>query len=164
MRAVPKDAVANQRSIDHRRCGCCDGETVSVRGTISSAGRTLGVYFATFTIRHDGIVRLAIGVNDPQGPEVPFALVDVWREGSTVVVEPPPMRIEVDEDEASDVVEPVTTFPPSTTIVHLAEVVALTDPLIARHLEHAAAARWSGVRELAPSAPSLRTAAKKARG
>jgi hypothetical protein len=59
---VRGDLVTQQRSIVHRPCDCCDGELGLVRGVILEEDRPVAVYFATFVVGHERVVRVALGV------------------------------------------------------------------------------------------------------
>ncbi|HEY8074381.1 MAG TPA: hypothetical protein VIF62_09730 [Labilithrix sp.] len=51
---------AQQRSIDHRPCDCCDGEMACVRGVVLDTGELAAIYFATFVLGHEPVVRVAL--------------------------------------------------------------------------------------------------------
>jgi hypothetical protein len=54
--------VAQQRSITHQPCACCDGEVACMRGVLLEDGETVAVYFATFVVGHPQVVRVALGL------------------------------------------------------------------------------------------------------
>jgi hypothetical protein len=117
--------VAEQRAISHRPCDCCDGEVACVRGTLSEGGSTVAVYFATFTVGHPQVVRLALGFPDGSGAS---ALLDLSIVGGELVVEP------ADDDRAD-----VTPF------IRLATAIRDTDEVVGKYL---AVPRTSIIREI----------------
>lgn len=124
--AVQRDGlVAQQRSITHRRCDCCDGEIACVRGIVLDDGRTAGVYFATFVVGHPQVVRVALGLANLEGPQT-SALLDLS------IIDG---KLSVDAVGEEDV-EPFRRF---------AEAIHATDELVGRYL---AAPRTSIIREI----------------
>jgi hypothetical protein len=107
--------VAVQRSITHQPCGCCDGEVACVRGIVMDDGRTAAVYFATFVVGHEQIVRIALGLSNLDAPQT-SALLDVSMIDGELSVEA--------AEEISDI-EPFRRF---------AEAIHETDVLVSRYL------------------------------
>src|SRR5690349_5783279 len=111
--AVSAGLVAQQRSISHQPCDCCDGEVACVRGIVLDDGRTAAVYFATFVVGHSQVVRLALGLSNLEAPQT-SALLDLSIVDGKLSVE------SVGEDD----VEPFRRF---------AETIRDTDELVARY-------------------------------
>ncbi len=126
--ALPAAAglVAHERAIVHRPCDCCDGEVACVRGVVAEEGKTVAVYFATFTIGHPQVVRIALGLSQADGPPVLF---DMSIVGGELVVE----RV---DDEAGEDVAP---------FVRYAEAIRRTDELVRTYLS---APRESFIRQI----------------
>src|SRR5437764_14227108 len=83
--------VAEQRSITHRPCDCCDGEMACVRGVVLDTGATAAVYFATFVLGHEPVLRLALGMGGTT------ALVDLSvRASGELAIEPASEDVDVD--------------------------------------------------------------------
>ena len=122
-RPVRPSLVAEQRSIVHRPCDCCDGEVACVRGVVlDGGGAAAAVYFATFVLGHDPVVRMALGEGDVT------ALVDLSVDPNGL------LRIEsAGEDVDVD------------RIRGLAEAIWRTDELVAAYL---AAPRTSVIRAI----------------
>ncbi len=116
--------AAQQRSISHRPCDCCDGEMACVRGVVLDTGELTAIYFATFVLGHEPVVRLALGVNGTT------ALVDLSvRANGVLAIEPASEDVDVE------------------TIRPLAEAIWKTDELVGANL---AAPRTSVIRPITP--------------
>ncbi len=135
---VREGLAAEQRSISHRPCDCCDGEMACVRGVVLDTGATVAVYFATFVLGHEPVVRLAVGAFGTS------SLVDLSvRANGALQIEP--AGPEVRAEGAADCAEGAAYDVDIDAIRPLAEAIWRTDELLATYL---AAPRTSVIRPI----------------